>query len=109
MIGQRLPDFHDETEAIPNGAYWRDTVSTWAIRTPNGRIGSIAKHTVDEHADGTITVSPSILVYETPGRTYGPDEREKLISNYGQAQVEEWERGKPAYHGYLEAGVWRSC
>jgi hypothetical protein len=55
--------------------------------TPNGLQGSLAKHLITEHEDGTITVSPSILVRGT----LGTDPR-KL----------EW-------HGYLERGVWRSC
>lgn len=40
----------------------------------------LVTHSIVEHEDGTITVSPSILV--TGG--------------------EEW-------HGYLERGIWRSC
>ncbi len=39
-------------------------------------------HKVVEHLDGTITVSPSILV--------------------SRGQPDEW-------HGYLEQGVWRKC
>lgn len=44
---------------------------------------SIAKHAVVEHEDGTITVSPSIL-----------------ISDNG------WH---PTWHGFLEHGIWRTC
>jgi hypothetical protein len=48
-------------------------------------MGSLAKHDVIEHEDGTITVSPSILItgYE------------------GDHQVQ--------WHGYLERGRWREC
>lgn len=48
---------------------------------PPGRdlLGGLAKHEVIEHDDGTITVSPSILITAHDG---------------------EW-------HGYLERGVWR--
>lgn len=43
--------------------------------------GNLAKHTVVEHEDGTITVSPSILIKTHHG----------------------------SWHGYLERGVWREC
>lgn len=49
-------------------------------RTPNGHLGNLAAHDVTEHEDGTITVSPSILV-----------------SNPQQGEL---------YHGYLTNGVW---
>ena len=51
---------------------------------PNGG-GCLAKHTVVEHEDGTITVSPSILLKAWS--------EEKNV-------MEEW-------HGFLERGVWR--
>lgn len=47
-------------------------------------LGNLSRHTITEHDDGTITVSPSILV------------------RGGPHQSEEW-------HGYLEKGVWREC
>lgn len=46
--------------------------------------GSLENHTVTEHADGTITVSPSILI--SGGRD-----------------------GLVRWHGYLEKGIWREC
>ncbi len=52
----------------------------WYACTPNGHLGNLKNHEVVEHEDGTITVSPSILV--------------------GQGDVDVW-------HGYLEHGVWR--
>ncbi len=61
----------------------RDGVRTWMVRTPNGHLGDVGNHDVVEHEDGTITVSPSILV-----------------SNPQQGEL---------WHGYLERGVWRSC
>lgn len=51
------------------------------IVTPNGLLGNISKHKVSVHEDGTITVSPSILV----------------------------RMGEQSWHGYLERGVWREC
>jgi hypothetical protein len=60
----------------PEGEVW-----AWYIRDPTGDVSSIRfeHHTVEEHADGTITVSPSIVV------THG----------------NRW-------HGWLRAGEWTS-
>lgn len=55
----------------------------WLAMTPNGIMGDLDAHDVTEHADGSITVSPSILVDQP------------------------W-NGK-TFHGYLEHGVWREC
>lgn len=54
----------------------------WKARPPGGKIssGDLSQHEVTEHPDGTITVSPSILVEQPP---------------------------IGAWHGYLERGVWR--
>lgn len=49
---------------------------------PNGSVGDLSGHEVTEHDDGTITVSPSILINQPPDK--------------------QW-------HGYLERGVWREC
>jgi hypothetical protein len=58
----------------------------WMGMAPNGHSCALGAHTVIEHEDGTVTVSPSIL-----------------ISTCREEQnVELW-------HGYLERGVWRSC
>lgn len=85
MTGERLSNgFHGEP---PRGAYWLDEDGTWSVCTPNGRIGSLANHTVTEHEDKTITVSPSILVYSRPAH----------------GDVNE----RPGWHGFLEHGVWR--
>ncbi len=52
---------------------------------PTGLGGNLSNHQVVEHDDGTITVSPSILVW----------------TEWGEDRVRhEW-------HGYLEQGVWR--
>lgn len=118
MTGARLPDGFECTrseltalgyDATPHGAYWIDSAGQWAICTPNGRIGSIAKHTVVEHEDRTITVSPSILVYAIDPQVYSPEERARMLELSDEAYVQEWERGKPAWHGFLERGVWREC
>jgi hypothetical protein len=59
-----------------NGVWWAH------IPAPGFSIGNLSAHEVVEHEDGTITVSPSILMY---GRNGGAD-----------------------WHGYLERGVWRT-
>lgn len=72
------------------GDYWRQWGGTteepekpgeWMVRTPDNKVGSIRGHSVEEHEDGTITVSPSILCTKTD---HGHD-----------------------WHGFLERGVWR--
>jgi hypothetical protein len=57
-----------------------DGVRTWMVRTPNGHLGNLGNHDVTEHEDGTITVSPSIVV-----------------SNPQEGEL---------YHGFLREGVW---
>lgn len=56
----------------------------WIACPPGGDagLGNLGNHDVIEHEDGTITVSPSILVYPTHDHPKG-------------------------WHGYLEHGVWR--
>jgi hypothetical protein len=57
---------------------WRD--GSWYGCAPDGSDCNLTNHQVIEHEDGTITVSPSILI-TSPGS-------------------ESW-------HGYLERGIWR--
>lgn len=57
-----------------------DGKRTWHCVTPNGHAGNLGAHDVVEHEDGTITVTPSILV-----------------SNPQQGEL---------YHGWLTAGEW---
>jgi len=47
---------------------------TWYVCDPNGTVGRLDDHTVIEHGDGTITVSPSILD-PSPGGWHGLLER----------------------------------
>lgn len=88
MQGTRLQKIEGESDFLLRisetpGAYGSANGKDWFCTTPNGLLGNISAHKVEEHEDGTITVSPSILV--TAGRS-------------GQ----EW-------HGFLVRGVWRSC
>jgi len=66
--------------------YWLAPVvgRVWFISVPkDGKefLGNLGNHTVVEHEDGTISVTPSILI----------------TSHEGQA------------HGYITRGVWEDC
>jgi len=65
------------------GGYMRaereDGTAHWYAKTPNGHLGNLGAHEVEEHEDGTITVSPSILVSDPSGELY---------------------------HGWLRRGIW---
>ena len=80
MTATRLPDGTDWSSMLPHGSYWKRD-GRWLCITPNGHFGDVSKHAITEHADMTITVSPSILVTG----------------------------GGESWHGYLERGVWREC
>lgn len=83
-----MPDFDIGAEGgivtWPPGAYGRNTRSGptegWYVKTPNSHAGNLGAHEVVEHEDGTITVTPSILV--------------------------SWADGEELYHGYLTRGIW---
>ena len=83
MQGKRLPD-HDSGIGVSfaPGDYGRVN-GIWHACCPRGHLGNLGGHEVVEHEDGTITVSPSILI--TDGET------------------------KDQWHGFLEHGVWREC
>lgn len=92
LQGRRVPDgikwYGEGPESAQAGDYGRvlmDGRWVWRCRTPNGYRGHLGNHEVTEHEDGTITVSPSILIRTTIN---------------GQP-VEVW-------HGFLERGVWRA-
>ena len=57
----------------------------WYLYMPGCGLAGLRNHTVVEHDDGTITVTPSIL---TTGHESGKS-------------VEK--------HGFLEKGIWRDC
>ncbi len=85
MVGRRVYPKGDEIPCQEPGDYGKDGKhGRWFIIPPaiGFSVGGIPKHTVVEHEDGTITVSPSILVY-------GANDK--------------------SWHGYLERGVWREC
>ena len=59
MKGNRLPD--GINFGVKEGDYFRDEDGMWAVRPPKSDIGFLDGHTVIEHEDGTITISPSIV------------------------------------------------
>lgn len=79
MIGKRV-EWRDNRVLVA-GEYAKHPAGAWYAATPNDHIANLARHDVIEHEDGTITVSPSILVHAGSGE---------------------------AWHGYLERGVWRA-
>ena len=88
---QRLPSPTSPTSpsSFPEGfddsrpCYWRDADGLWMCYMPGFGAANLSNHTVVEHEDGTITVTPSILM--------------------------NWRQGKTPVHGYLTCGVWRDC
>ena len=64
------------------GDYMKLADGNWLVRPPGcSNSGSLTNHSVVEHEDGTITVSPSILHHDD----------------------------KSEWHGFLEKGVWRTA
>lgn len=82
MQGRRI--YPDEQvcfwKQLQPGDFGQDADGLWWVRAPKCGPSLISRHTVIEHEDGTITVSPSILVIGA--------------ENEG-------------YHGFLERGYWR--
>ncbi len=70
---------------LTEGFYGKDRDGEWFLRLRGCHAGTLRKHTVTEHEDGTITVSPSILHHEPV--------------NLGGA----------TRHGFLERGIWQDC
>jgi hypothetical protein len=60
--------------------YWKEG-NIWYLYLPGAGVGALSKHNIVENPDGTITVSPSILM--------------------------EGHLGKK--HGFLENGIWRDA
>lgn len=78
--GKRIYPENEKLRLVPGG-YGRDAGGHWWCMPPGtDLIGRLDAHEITEHDDGTITVSPSIL-------------------------IEGWKA--PAWHGWLERGVWR--
>ncbi len=71
---------------LAEGEYGQDKQGLWHARPFGMHAGNLSNHEVEEHEDGTITVSPSILIVEPRDGT---------------------DIGPVRWHGYLERGVWR--
>lgn len=84
-VGKRL--YVDENGNVPRDqlvpgtyVYW-PAIDGWWVVTPNGHEGIIKEnHKVEEHEDGTITVTPSI----------------RVVAPY---MADMW-------HGFLRDGIW---
>lgn len=70
-------------DGAPLADWLKNHYPQWICCVPNGHAGSLFNHQIVEHEDGTVTVSPSILIRDC--------------------------RGGELWHGFLERGVWRSC
>lgn len=61
-LGRRIYPNEDTGQfAMAPGDYCKDKDGRWWIRAPRRSMGVLDSHTIIEHADKTITVSPSIL------------------------------------------------
>lgn len=81
MQGKRRDDIGDRYGLLFDPGDYGQINGIWHACTPNGHLANLSGHSVAEHEDGTITVSPSIRVSNQEG--------------------ELW-------HGFLEHGTWRS-
>jgi hypothetical protein len=91
VIGRRV---EWGAQLLEPGEYSKLPEGMWYACSPNGHTANLERHTVVEHEDGTITVSPSILI------------RGHQISEEGVRVSDDI---CDLWHGYLERGVWRSC
>jgi len=71
----------ESPRALKSGEYGLYKGIWYACPPRTELLANLANHSVMQEADGTITVSPSILV----------------------------DNGSSSWHGYLEKGVWREC
>lgn len=60
--GTRIYPDEDGHMYFAEGDYGRHPNGTWYARPPGSHAGNLSSHEVVEHEDGTITVSPSILM-----------------------------------------------
>lgn len=81
--GIRIEPSPDGQLLLKEGEYGKGTDGIWYCRPPGNHMGSLANHEILEHDDGTITVSPSILIYDNGLRR-------------------QW-------HGHLIKGEWQEC
>ena len=69
MKGRRVYVNADGFLPMEEGDYGQDADDLWWARCPGARAGAaLVDHTIEEHEDGTITCSPSLLI---PGFYHG--------------------------------------
>ena len=83
MKGRRIYPNEAGEMWFAEGDYGKGPDGVWRARPFGASLGSLEAHEVKEHEDGTITVSPSVLISQGAGL--------------------------PEWHGYLEGGVWRQA
>lgn len=81
MKGRRKYPDREGALWLAEGDYGKNGRGNWYGKAPGSHVAGLGNHKVTEHEDGTITVSPSIRVFD------------------GEREL---------WHGYLERGVWRS-
>lgn len=82
MIGRRVHADSSDDLHLEAGDYGIHPVDgNWYACAPDGKMANLSLHSVIEHDDGTITVSPSILITAHDGQ----------------------------WHGFLERGIWREA
>lgn len=82
LTAKRVDSYSDRLPSV--ACYWQEA-DAWFLLLPDEVTGAIlanlASHTVEEHEDGTISVTPSIKVWDD----------------------------RVTRHGYLTRGVWTEC
>ncbi len=53
---------------LKEGEYGQSVTGGWFARPPGCSMGDLSGHEVVEHEDGTITVTPSILIQDDDGK-----------------------------------------
>lgn len=82
-VGRRIYANEHGVLSLAEGDYGFDPrINKWEVRPPGVHAGTLHEHTVVEHEDRTITVTPSIL-----------------LEGFGGVGV--------LWHGWLEHGIWR--
>lgn len=80
-LGKRVYPDEDGGFYLNPGEYLLNKDGTWYAETPSGHLAWLKNHQVIGHEDGTISVTPSILVTNHLG----------------------------SWHGYLTQGIWKEC
>lgn len=83
IIGERIYPDSEGNLWLKEGEYGKGTDGIWYAKAPGLKsgFGSLQNHQVTEHDDGTISVSPSIVMENHTGY----------------------------FHGFLKNGIWNRC